>query len=367
MCTKILAKDKANNIISMRTMEAAIDLEYEIAIIPRNYECNFTNNENIIDLGTYKTKYAVMGARDFLGLYGSKSSFHEAMNEAGLSIGANAFRNVCRFPIKDPADFKEGDFDGEEILNYIISNFKTVDEVRNFIDEYQGRIFMDTRLQYNTTHIAVSDATGATIVIEPIDGIFEIVDNPMNVITNAPTQQAHFANLSNYMHLSPYEATNSLNFQNETGGDYTNMSSGTGANGLPGNNYSMSRFIRGCFFQRTIVLDDNQENSMRAMWSVANNFDIPLGSSREKVNPVHKTTAGSKYWLWSDMDNDEVVDLSVFTMVQDQTNGIIQYKDWKNNSIREVNMHDYDLAGSKIISVQVYADGSEAVQKVELT
>lgn len=366
MCTKIVVKDQANNVVSMRTMEAAIDLEYEIAIIPRNYELPMSYNEGIKNLGTYQTKYAIIGARDFLGLYGSKTSFHEGMNEKGLSIAGNAFRKVCKYPLKNPEKFTENDFDGEQLINYMLANYATLNEVRKFFEEFKHRIFMDPRLEYNTVHFMITDRSGESIVIEPVNGEFKIIKNPMNVMTNAPRIETHFANLSNFMHLSPYEAPNYLALQNETLGDYTNMSSGTGANGLPGNSYSMSRFVRAAFFQRTIVLDDNIKNTMRAVWSIANHFDIPFGSSRESVNPVHKKTASSEYWLWSNYENNEVVDQSVFTMVQDQTNGIIQYKDWKNNSIREVNMFDYNLDGDRILSIPVYNDQAKAVQKIIL-
>lgn len=366
MCTKITVKDKANNVVSMRTMEAAIDLEYEVAIIPRNYELPMSYNEEISGLGTYKSKYAVIGVRDFLGLYGSKTAIHEGMNEKGLAVGGNAFRKVCKYPLKDPKQFEQGNFDGEQLINYILGNFADISEVREFMAENEGNIFLDPRLEFNSSHFHISDATGKSILIEPVEGKFKILDNPMNVVTNAPHFESHVANLSNYMHLSPYDATNSMNFQNEKLGDYTDMSSGTGANGLPGNSYSMSRFVRAAFFQRTAVLDDNVENTIRTMWSIANHFDIPFGSNREHVNPVHKRTAGAEYWIWSDFDNNEVVDQSVLTMVQDQTNGILQYKDWKNNSIRQVNLHDYDLDAEEVVSISVYKDGSDKVQEITL-
>lgn len=367
MCTKIIVKDKANNVVSLRTMEASMDLQYEMRIVPRNYSMPMSTNPEIQGLGEYKTKYAVLAAVDKEGFYGSKTVFHEVINEKGLSISGNAFRKVCKYPLKDAKDFVEGDFDGEQLINYVATTCANLDDVKKFFnEEYKDRIFLETKFAPYTTHFSITDGEAKSIVVESTNGKFEIIDNPMNVMTNAPTIQSHFANLSNYMHLSPYEAKNEANFQNEQLGDYTDMSSGTGANGLPGNSYSMSRFIRGSFFQRTIVLDDNINNTMRAVWSIANNFDIPFGSNRELVNPAHRKVTPESYWIWSDKDKDEVIDQSVLTMVQNQTAGIVQYKDWKNNSIREINMHDYDLDGDKIYSVAVYEDESIPVQKVTL-
>ncbi len=367
MCTKIMIKDKANNVVSMRTMEVAIDLEYGMKLIPRNFVREMSQNPSITTLGTYKTKYAALGAIDFHGLYGSKTSFHEVINEAGLSVGGNAFRGLCKYPLKKPEDFVEGDFDGEEILNYIAGMFSTIDEVRNFIEnDYKDRIFIDTRLEFNTMHLFVSDITGESIVIESTNGAFEIVDNPLNVMTNSPDMRSQMLNLTNYTYLSPYQAPNKNQFLHSDGIDLENISSGTGANGLPGNSYSMSRFVRAAFYQRTAVLDEDVNNTMRTMWGIANTFDIPFGSNREKVNPVHAKTAGADTWLWSDRENAEVADQCVFTMVQDHTNGIVQYKDWKNNSIREINMHDYDLDADQIFEISVYADDSMPVQKVKL-
>ncbi len=367
MCTKIVVKDKANNVVSIRTMEAAINLEYGMKLIPRNFTRNMSQNPKIKNLGTYKTKYATLGAIDFHGLYGSKTAFHEAINEVGLSVSGNAFRGVCKYPLKDPKDFVEGDFDGEEILNYIAAMFSTLDEVRNFIEnDYKDKIFMDTRLEFNTAHIFVSDIKGESIVIESTNGRFEVIDNPLNVMTNSPDLHTQMLNLTNYMYLSPYQAPNNNGFLYSGGIDFENISSGTGANGLPGNSYSMSRFVRAAFYQKTVALDDKVENTIRTMWGVANTFDIPYGSNREKVNPVHAKTAGEGTWLWSDREKAEVADQSVFTMVQDHTNGIVQYKDWQNNSIREINMHDYDLDSDKILEISVYQDNSTPVQKIKL-
>ncbi len=367
MCTKIMVKDKSGNVVSMRTMEAAINLEYGMKIIPRNFKKPMTQNPNITDLGTYNTKYAVLGAIDFHGLYGSKTSFHELINEKGMSVSGNAFRGVCKYPLKDPSEFVYGDFDGEELINYIGSMFSTLDEVKNFIEnDFKDRIFMDTRLEFNTVHLFVSDKEGNSVVIESTNKEFKVIDNPLNVMTNSPDLHSQMLNLTNYMYLSPYQAPNKNEFLYTGGIDFENISSGTGANGLPGNSYSISRFVRAAFYQRTAVLDDNINNTMRTMWGIANNFDIPFGSNREKVNPVHAKTAGENVWLWSDKENAEVVDQSVFTMVQDHTNGIVQYKDWQNNSIREINMHDYDLDADHMFEISVYEDGSIPVQKIKL-
>lgn len=367
MCTKVMVKDKAGNVVSLRTMEAAVNIEYGMKIIPRNFKREMSQNPKINTLGSYVTKYAALGAVDFKGLYGSKTAFHEAINEKGLSISGNAFRSVCKYSIKNTEDFVEGDFDGEELLNYIVSMFSTLDEVRNFFEvDYKNRIFIEPRIEFNTVHLFVSDKDGNSIVIESTDREFKVIDNPLNVMTNSPDFYAQTMNLTNYMHLSPYQAPNNNSFEYPDGMDIQNISSGTGANGLPGNSYSMSRFVRAAFFQRTAALDDNIDHTMRTMWGMANNFDIPFGSNREKVNPIHAKTAGEGNWIWSDKENNEVVDQAVFTMVQDHTNGIVQYKDWNNNSIREINMHDYDLDADHIYEVSVYEDNSIPAQKVIL-
>jgi len=36
-------------------------------------------------------------------------------------------------------------------------------------------------------HFVVYDKTGASIVIEPLDGKLKVYDNPLGVITNSPT------------------------------------------------------------------------------------------------------------------------------------------------------------------------------------
>ena len=367
MCTKIVLKDKANNIISIRTMEATINLEYAIQLIPRKYKLPLTYNKKITNLGSYSSKYAHIGIVDFKGLYGSKSAFHEGLNEKGLSISGNAFRKVCQYPLKEPEKFQHGDFDGEILINYLLSQYSNLEDVITFFNINENKIFLDPKLEFNTCHFMISDSTGESIVVEPLDGKFKITKNPENVMTNAPQIEYHFMNLSNYYQLSPYEQENKLDFKNEKISDYTHMSSGTGANGLPGGSYSMNRFVRAAFFRRTVMLDDNISNSLRAAWTIANNFDIPFGSNRENLNPIHQKTAPDKYWIWGDNPKREVCDQAVITLVQDNLRGVIQYKDWKNQSIREINMHDYNLDSSEIVSVKVFEDQTKSVQKVFLS
>jgi hypothetical protein len=51
-------------------------------------------------------------------------------------------------------------------------------------------------------HIAVHDTAGNNIVIEFIEGKVNVYDNPIGVMTNAPTFDWHLTNLRNYVNLA---------------------------------------------------------------------------------------------------------------------------------------------------------------------
>lgn len=365
MCTKIMVKDKGGNVVSMRTMEAAVNMEFSMMFVPRNYEMKYTENKEIIDLGTYKTKYAVLGAVETNGYIGSTTAFHEAINEEGLSVGVNAFKKYCKYPLKNASEFVKGDFDGEQLMNYIISQFKTVQEVREFFESMEGKIFFEKKLEFNSSHIFISDKNGDAIIMEPIEGKLLVKNNPVKVLTNSPSFEMHLVNLTNYMNLNAFETKDLSNFHDEEY-DLIDISSGNGSAGLPGNSYSMSRFVRAAFYQKNMYLDDDVNHTMRAMWSTANNFDIPFGSSCETINETWKKTTPDEFWIWANKEENTVIDQAVFTMVQDQTNGVVQYKDWTNNSIREVSIHDYDLDGEKAYILSVYKDSVPQATKVKL-
>ena len=98
-------------------------------------------------------------------------------------------------------------------------------------------------------HVVVYDKTGASIVIEPLDGKLKVYDNPLGVITNSPTFDWHMINVRNYVALNPRNVPPvTIN-----GTTFRNMGQGSGMLGLPGDFTPPSRFVRASVFSATAI------------------------------------------------------------------------------------------------------------------
>ena len=96
-----------------------------------------------------------------------------------------------------------------DLVNYILSNFKTVDEVRQAMPKIRVVRNAEIEKEFGTPlplHHIVSDATGASIVIEYMDGQLSVTDNKVGAMTNSPGYDWHLLNLRNYANLTPQAA-----------------------------------------------------------------------------------------------------------------------------------------------------------------
>ncbi len=124
----------------------------------------------------------------------------------GLTGGVLYFPDFAKYT--DPADAKaEDSLAPWDVLTWALTNFATVAEVK----EALSNISVVTVIQKNMgiappLHYTLHDATGASIVIEPVDGKLKVYDNPLGVMTNSPSFDWHMTNLRNYVKLSPNNA-----------------------------------------------------------------------------------------------------------------------------------------------------------------
>ena len=94
------------------------------------------------------------------------------MNEAGLTVGALFFPGFAKYQ-EVKADELATTVSNVDLVNYILSNFKTVDEVREAMPKIRVVRNAEIEKEFGTPlplHHIVSDATGASIVIEYVDG-----------------------------------------------------------------------------------------------------------------------------------------------------------------------------------------------------
>ncbi|WP_455539520.1 linear amide C-N hydrolase [Terrisporobacter sp.] len=271
MCTHVHITSNKNNLYWGRTLDTTFnpfDLGSKVTIVPKNFTLDTQSTP-------WKTKYAFLG----INLSGSTLYF-DGVNEKGLA-GGLLFLTACTWDKKENIE-KEGltAINSGEIIPWILSNFETVDEIKENISKVA--VTGDDILALGelgkghpiTAHYTFTDKMGNSVVLEPTNnGRFRIFDNTVGVMTNDPTFDWHMTNLGNYIQVKGVNRQqNHLN--NEA--VIAPISNGSGLLGLPGDYTSPSRFVRATYL-RNLVDKVSDEEAPSQLFSILNSVWIPKG------------------------------------------------------------------------------------------
>ncbi len=320
MCTAISMKIKDSYF--GRNLDYEHTFGEKIAITPRNYRFDFSDGSSV------QSHHAIIG---MAVVYENYPLYFDAVNEAGLGMaGLNFPKNACYNKI---ADGKENTA-SFEFIPKILSRCKDITEAKEIIENTN---ITDSSFKENMPptplHWLISNGERSITVEQTKDGIM-VYDNPVGVLTNSPTFDVHMANLSNYMHLSPYEPKCVFS-------DRINLkahSRGMGAVGLPGDLSSMSRFVKATFTKLNLVCEDDEGSAVcgffHALYSVyQQNGCVRLDTGLEKTN---------------------------YSCCCNMTKGIYYYTTYNNPQICAVDMHMEKLDGNSL-SVYNLADETHFV------
>lgn len=155
---------------------------------------------------------------------------------------------------------------------------------------------------------SVHDRSGASIVIEWLDGEQEIYDNPLGVMTNGPTFPWHLTNLGNWTHLTNVDQSSAASGPF----DVKQPDSGIATAALPGSSTSVGRFIRAVFYSNFTEKVADPDKAMHNLSRIMNNFDRPRalstspatgGGEGMKSQGIDSGNAGppTEYTVWTNM------------------------------------------------------------------
>lgn len=322
-CTGIMLKNIDRSIVHGRTLEFGIAVDTSIAVIPRGYY--FTGQ---IPSGVgmkYSAKYAAVGAIAFKDI-----KILDGLNEQGLAIGTFYFPTFASYATIKP-DNKNKALSPIDFPNWILTQFATTAEVKKALENNSVVIAPTIIPSWGTGasppfHYIVYDKTGASIVIEPINGKLIVSDNPLGVFTNSPTFDWHMINLRNYISLNP------RNVPQVTidGTIFKQLGQGNGMLGLPGDFSPPSRFIRAAVFSATAIPSKNVDEGILQVFHILNNFDIPVGVAREESNGIIHT------------------DYTIVTTARDPQGLRYYYKTYDDQSIRMVDLKQFDMNAKNV-------------------
>jgi choloylglycine hydrolase len=198
-CTGIRLISKDGGVVYGRTMEwGSFDLHSRVAIIPQGY--TFTGlTPDGLNGKQYTAKYGAVGL-DMIG----KDYLGDGMNEKGLAIGLFYHPDFAEYQEYVKSD-ASNTITALDVTNFILTQFSTVEEVRKGMEEIRVVGVVEKAIGIIIQgHWMVTDASGASIVLEYTKSELKIHDAPLGIITNSPNYDWHITNLSNYINLSQY-------------------------------------------------------------------------------------------------------------------------------------------------------------------
>lgn len=314
-CTSILLPTSDGSGIYARTMEFAFELSSNALVIPRQYELNSTGANGKTGK-KWRAKYAAVGLNAF-GI----TSLVDGMNEKGLAGGILYFPELAGYadPATTAPDKALAPWD---LLSWILTNYATVEEVKAAIKDISIIDIKQPNMGFAPPlHYTIHDASGASLVIEPIAGKLKLYDNPLGVMTNAPAFDWHMTNLRNYLKLSSINAR-PLKVDGLT---ITQLGQGSGLIGLPGDPTPPSRFVRAASYRMSVEKLPSGDEGVRLAEHVINNFDIPKG------------------WLRTGADANAELEYTQWSSLADLKNRKYYVKTYYDQVLRSIDINSFDL------------------------
>ena len=299
-CTGITLRTTKGQTVTARTIEwAYTPLNGIYTVVPRGYTQRSFLPDGRKEGMEFTSRYG------YVGIAVEQAEFvMEGINEAGLSAGLFYFPDYGEYEDYDITK-KDKTISDFQLVSWILSNFKTVDEVKTAMKDIHIAS-IDPRS--STVHWRVTEESGRQIVIEIMEKHVVFHENELGVLTNSPSFDWHLANLNNYVNLFAGSA------ENKKMNDITlhPFGAGSGLLGLPGDMTPPSRFIRAAFFQANAPQLESNEETVFQAFHILNNFDIPIAiqfANKEEIPPIASAT---QFTIASDLANRRIYYRTVY-------------------------------------------------------
>ena len=286
-CTGITLKAQDGAVVYGRTMEwGSFDLLSRVVIIPRGHA--FAGQTPDQKPGkTWTGTYGLAGLDAV-----EKDVIADGMNEKGLTVGLFYHPGFAEYPAYDPARAAES-ISPLDVGQFLLSQCSTVEEVRSAIAKVRVVPVVEPAIGIAPPlHYFVTEPSGKAIVIEFLKGEMKIFDNPLGVLTNAPSFDWHETNLRNYINLSPV----ALPGKKIGELDFKPLGGGSGMIGLPGDNTPPSRFIRAVAATKTARVTPTGEETLYELFRILDNFNLPLGAAEGSGDAKMAGMRSSTIW-----------------------------------------------------------------------
>ena len=328
-CTDFQIRTKDNTVIIGRSMEFATEVISQIFVkSKREQQAGGAPGEK--EGLTWTCKYGYIG----INIFGLKDIVIDGMNEEGLSVEGlwlpeTHYQNVSEEEANSAINIGQ-------LGSWILGNFKDTNEVKEAIKRVRvwGNMVKEIDM-VPPIHFAVHDTEGRNIVIEYVDGELKIYDNPIGVMTNAPTFDWHLSNLRNYVNLTRWNAEPLV----IDGMTIKPTGQGSGLLGIPGDWTPPSRFIRTVALVHFADPAANAFEGVTLAEHILNTVDIPRGDIQNKEGE----SFAEDYTQW--------------VVIKDLTNRMLYIRDYDNLTLRTIDLKKLLRdSGAKMKSIPVDSD-----------
>ncbi len=317
-CTDFRLTAKDGTFLVARSMEFALDLHSNLRSSPRGRSFQTLAPDGKSNGLSWKAKYGYV----FLDALNYDAAI-DGMNEKGLSFEALYLPVFAQYQTVPPGQNLQA-LPYIQIGDWILGNFKTVDEVRTalanvYVFETKIPNFKDMVFPL---HFGVTDASGQSLIIEYVSGKLHVYDNKIGVMTNSPTYDWHLTNLNNYVHLRPINPSPVM----ADGVQFAATGQGFGMIGLPGDISPPSRFVKMAILTNVVLPAKDAAEVLNLAQHVMNNVDIPLGLAREPESGKFTN------------------ELTQWTVFKDLTHQLFYYRTYTSITLRSVSLAKVDFS-----------------------
>ena len=289
----------------------------QVVYLPKNteyYTCGSPMEHNAQPEHRRTSSYACGG----MGLLiPSNPILYEGINEMGLMGGQLYYREFACYPeVPRPGTVP---LQPPFLVYHLLSQCATVDEAAAMLEEDTSLVALPFMGTVPPLHWAFSDRTGETMIIEPDQDGLHIYRRSLGVMTNSPGYSWHRLNLLNYAGIRDLDYAE-LDMGSET---LSQCFSGSGAQGLPGDWSSPSRFVRLAFLKKLGVKGADEASGVANLFHLLQSAAFPLGMVRvthqghitdldQGVSPYDYTVytsvmcAESLRFYWTSYENQRV-------------------------------------------------------------
>jgi choloylglycine hydrolase len=298
-CTYVDVEAKDGSVVIGRSIEWGFPMEYTFSVVPKGetFTASYPADQVAKDFKplTWVNKYAYAGVGATV-----QAGLDSAQNEAGLNMEGLNLPGFTEFQTVTPEDKQVLAL--SDLGDWLMGNFATVQEVREALPGCTVWTPPVAAQGSATIHLAITDRTGAGIVVEYVKGKLNIHDNVTHTMTNSPPYDWHLTNLRNFMTLVPKDT---VSVERE-GYSLHQLSTGDGMTGLPGDFKSASRFVKVSLLRSFAAPVDTAEEAYALAGHLLNTVDIPKGSVDSGEYEGKSMLETAQITLVKDLTNNKV-------------------------------------------------------------